>query len=105
MLFTLPRMARSTSRPSLSKASAPLASWRLSRIGTGVRIEPCTRYGTGRGVRAAYIPKEIQARSGHTQGRYRSDPRASQGRGAVRQGDIAMKKQRVVRGIPVEEGS
>src|ERR1019366_1801012 len=28
-----------------------------------------------------------------------------QGRGAVRQGDIAMKKQRVVRGIPVEEGS
>src|ERR1022692_1468172 len=59
----------------------------------------------GRGVRAAYVPKEVQARSGHTQGRYRSDPRASQGRGAVRQGDIAMKKQRVVRGIPVEEGS
>ena len=36
MLFTSPRMARSTSRPSLSKASAPLACWRLSRIGTGV---------------------------------------------------------------------
>jgi hypothetical protein len=46
MLFTLPRMARSTSRPSLSKASAPLAFWRLSRIGTGVRIEPCTPYGS-----------------------------------------------------------
>src|ERR1035438_10499060 len=59
----------------------------------------------GRGVRAAYVPKEVQARSGHTQGRYRSDPRTSQGCGAVRQGDIAMKKQRVVRSIPVEEGS
>jgi hypothetical protein len=40
MLFTLPRMARSTGRPSPSRASALLASWRLSRIGIGVRIEP-----------------------------------------------------------------
>ena len=33
------------------------------------------------------------------------NPRASQSGGADRQGAIAMKKQRVVRGIPVEEGS
>ena len=32
MLFTSPRMARSTRRPSLSEASALLACWRLSRI-------------------------------------------------------------------------
>src|SRR5438874_1974176 len=32
----------------------------------------------GRGVRAAHIPEEVQARGGHAQGRYRSDPRASQ---------------------------
>src|SRR5471032_2760215 len=105
MLFTLPRMARSTSRPILSKVSAPLACWRLSRIGTGVRIEPCTPYGSRARCSCCICSKEVQARSGHTQGRYRPDPRASAGRGAVRQGDIAMKKQRVVRSIPVEEGS
>src|SRR5260370_15937809 len=49
--------------------------------------------------------KKSKRGGGHAQGRYRSDPRASQSSGAVRQGAIAMKKQRVVRGIPVEEGS
>ena len=34
------------SRPSPSKASAPLVSWRLSRIGIKVHIEPSTPYGS-----------------------------------------------------------
>ena len=59
MLFTLPKMARSTSRPSLSKASAPLAFWRLSRIGTGVRIELCTPYGS----RAVFVLHMFQKKS------------------------------------------
>src|ERR1017187_3187450 len=83
-------MAGSTSRLSLSAASVPPACWRLSRIGIGARIEPSTPCGS---------------RVPYTQSRYGSDPRASQSSGADRQGVIAMKKQRVVRGIPVEVGS
>src|ERR1019366_6080793 len=59
----------------------------------------------GRGVRAAHISKEVQARSRHAQGGYRSDPPASQGGEADGKGAIPMKKQRVVRGIPIEQGS
>src|SRR5437879_4266690 len=97
-------MAESTSTPRLSKASDLPACWSLSRTGKYVsgRLHRTVRRS---GVRAACVPEEVHARSSHSQGRYRPDPWPSQSCGADREGDDTMKKQRVVRGIPVEEGS
>ena len=60
VLFTLRRMARSKIGPSPSKASAPQAFWRLSKIGIGARIE---RSNTVRFERVVFVLHIFQKKS------------------------------------------